>query len=228
MPATDAQIEANRRNAAKSCGPRTEAGKAASRRNALKHGLTAEVVIPEAEAAEVERKFRVMKAEMRPSTELAEDLIHDIASMAVRMKRCRLQEAAHLTGRVRQAIDEFVAPEGVSEEEAAELRAEAADLALFDPSPEAERARKYEAAARRGFYKAIHEFRQVEAETIAPPAVVETGPPKPGLASFPKIEAPGPVRTPSRDETARQPASTAGKPADSGVSYVPFAVGKPR
>ena len=39
------QLEANRRNALKSTGPRTENGKHASRRNALRHGFTAETVI---------------------------------------------------------------------------------------------------------------------------------------------------------------------------------------
>ena len=39
--ATPAQIEANRRNARRSTGPRTPAGKARSSRNALKHGLRA-------------------------------------------------------------------------------------------------------------------------------------------------------------------------------------------
>ncbi len=35
------QLEANRRNALRSTGPRTENGKQQSRRNAIKHGLTA-------------------------------------------------------------------------------------------------------------------------------------------------------------------------------------------
>jgi hypothetical protein len=39
------QIEANRRNALNSTGPRTLNGKQASRRNALRHGFTAETVI---------------------------------------------------------------------------------------------------------------------------------------------------------------------------------------
>jgi hypothetical protein len=36
------QIEANRRNALKSTGPKTETGKKTSRCNAVRHGLTAE------------------------------------------------------------------------------------------------------------------------------------------------------------------------------------------
>ena len=38
------QIEANRRNALKSTGPKTEGGKQVSRCNAVRHGLTAETV----------------------------------------------------------------------------------------------------------------------------------------------------------------------------------------
>jgi hypothetical protein len=39
------QFQANRLNALKSTGPRTEEGKRTSRRNALRHGLTADTVI---------------------------------------------------------------------------------------------------------------------------------------------------------------------------------------
>jgi hypothetical protein len=48
--ATPAQIEANRRNARKSTGPKTAAGKAASSRNALTHGLTASIADVEVRA----------------------------------------------------------------------------------------------------------------------------------------------------------------------------------
>ena len=39
------QIEANRRNALSSTGPKTENGKRRSRHNAVRHGLTAETVV---------------------------------------------------------------------------------------------------------------------------------------------------------------------------------------
>ena len=51
------QIEANRRNALKSTGPKTDAGKQASRRNAIRHGLTAETVIGALEDAEDYKMF---------------------------------------------------------------------------------------------------------------------------------------------------------------------------
>ena len=46
------QIEANRRNAEDSTGPRSKAGKQRSSRNAVRHGLTAETVIEPLEDAE--------------------------------------------------------------------------------------------------------------------------------------------------------------------------------
>src|SRR5437667_4460752 len=52
------QLDANRLNALASTGPRTEDGKQQSRRNALKHGLTAETVIEPLENPEEYRLRR--------------------------------------------------------------------------------------------------------------------------------------------------------------------------
>jgi hypothetical protein len=51
------QFEANRRNALKSTGPKSLEGKRISRRNALRHGLTAETVIDSLEDTEDYRSF---------------------------------------------------------------------------------------------------------------------------------------------------------------------------
>ena len=51
------QIEANRRNALKSTGPKTLNGKHSSRTNAVRHGLTAETVIEGLEDIEDYRAF---------------------------------------------------------------------------------------------------------------------------------------------------------------------------
>ena len=55
--ATKAQIKANRENAKKSTGPRTEEGKARVSLNALKHGLLArDAVLPSEDPAEFDRQ----------------------------------------------------------------------------------------------------------------------------------------------------------------------------
>ena len=44
MKLSEARVEANRKNATRSTGPRTPEGKLRSRANAVKHGLCSEVV----------------------------------------------------------------------------------------------------------------------------------------------------------------------------------------
>jgi len=171
MTASPAQIEANRRNAARSTGPKTPEGKARSRGNSYKHGLTGDgVVLPEEDAAEVERLARAFRAELDPPGEVGDVLVRRMATLAVRMDRCVGQETAALSARVRVALDDFKAPEGADAEEAARLRAEAGRRAMFDPSKEACLARKYEAAAERGFFRALADLRRLKKESSRAPA----------------------------------------------------------
>ena len=51
------QIEANRRNALKSTGPRSEDGKQRASQNAVRHGLTAETVLEVVEDPEEYKAF---------------------------------------------------------------------------------------------------------------------------------------------------------------------------
>jgi hypothetical protein len=164
MPASDAQIRANRENAKKSTGPRDTT---ASRANALTHGLTATTVLPEREAADVQRRFLAYCAELKPSGQVGLALAMRAATLSARMERCVVYETAMLTDRVRQAEADFVPPEGVVAAVAAKLRDEAGKRALFDDSKEAGLARKYEAAAERGFFRCLKELRQHERGVMA-------------------------------------------------------------
>ncbi len=82
------QIEANRRNALKSTGPTSTDGKQASRRNALRHGFTAETVLEPLENAEEYRAFEAaIVAEYLPQTPVERELVHRLASLFWRLRR---------------------------------------------------------------------------------------------------------------------------------------------
>lgn len=189
MTSSPAQIAANRQNAARSTGPKTVEGKEASRANAYKHGLAgAGVVLPEREAAEVERRYAAYVAELKPSGEIGRNLALRAATLSVRMERCVDRENADLTDRVRSARAEFEAPEGVDAPLAVKLREEAGRRAAFDASPESTLARRYEAAAERGFFKAMKEFRQVERAAKAAKIEAQEAQYQGALASFGSFE----------------------------------------
>src|SRR4051794_38051552 len=66
-----AKLAANRANAQKSTGPRTPDGKAASRLNALTHGLCARIpLVPGEDPEERERRYGVWAAELKPHGEI--------------------------------------------------------------------------------------------------------------------------------------------------------------
>ncbi len=94
--ATAAQIAANRRNARKSTGPKTGRGKRASARNAVKHGIYAEIsdaeLRPIVEALEAESGL--MGLDGSDDTTLGRAA--RLAVAEVRLARARQQERAQL------------------------------------------------------------------------------------------------------------------------------------
>ena len=238
MPASEAQIRANRENSLKSCGPRTREGKEKSRANALKHGLTGEgVALTNEDAAEVERMFAAFEADFRPSDEMGRLLIRRMATCGVRMERSVLQETASLSERVLAAQAEAEAN--------GEDPVEAGHRAMFDPSKEATLARRYEAAAERGFFRALKEFRQLNKEAKGPDvkAEIEATRKQMGqLASFfPAVNPPSAIAKPAV-ATPPAPPKPAAKPAPARVKTVipawnpvfggsvdvPITIGRPR
>ena len=93
--ATKRQTKANRRNAQKSTGPKTEAGKAASSRNALSHGLTAEflVLLPDEDGDAFERLRGGVIADLAPAGALQEVLAERAAVLLWRLDRVARMEA---------------------------------------------------------------------------------------------------------------------------------------
>jgi hypothetical protein len=82
------QIEANRRNALNSTGPRTETGKQQSRRNAVRHGLTAETVVGSLEDAEDYRQFEAtVIADYDAQSAVERELVLRLASVLWRLRR---------------------------------------------------------------------------------------------------------------------------------------------
>jgi hypothetical protein len=82
------QIEANRRNALRSKGPITEAGKHRSRRNAVRHGLCAETVVGTIEDIEDYKGFEAaIIADYDAETAVERELVLRLASLFWRIRR---------------------------------------------------------------------------------------------------------------------------------------------
>jgi len=82
------QIAANRLNALKSTGPRTEDGKLRSRQNALRHGLTAQTVITALEDAADYQAFEAsIVSDYQPRSATERELVSRLASLLWRLRR---------------------------------------------------------------------------------------------------------------------------------------------
>src|SRR5688572_26986208 len=87
-PATEKRVVANRANASKSTGPRTAAGKARSRFNALRHGLCARVILlPGEDREEFEEFAHDLIADLEPVGPVQEMLAARVAGMAWALTR---------------------------------------------------------------------------------------------------------------------------------------------
>ena len=92
------KIEANRLNAKKSSGPRTKLGKATSRKNALRHGITAEQVIMDGESA---KQFNALRRDLfaayDPADAIEAELVQAIVMDQWRLRRYYRAEASLFT-----------------------------------------------------------------------------------------------------------------------------------
>ena len=91
--ATIKQIEANRRNARKSTGPKTPAGKASVKLNGLRHGLRARtVILPGENAGDFHQLCDDLEAEWRPQSRTEHFYLEQMAISQWKLTRIELAE----------------------------------------------------------------------------------------------------------------------------------------
>jgi hypothetical protein len=99
-----AQIEANRRNAEKSCGPKTDQGKAKSRFNALKHGMTAEtVLLPGDDGQAFANRLRYLQDDLQPRNGLEGVLIERLVGDLWKADRSERSSGMRISFRLRHS-----------------------------------------------------------------------------------------------------------------------------
>lgn len=129
-PASEAKIDANRENAKKSTGPRTDAGKEASSRNGLKHGLCADKhLLPGEQPDDLCAHLQNLLDTFRPVGEGEEKLVLRIAAAQWRLDRAFPMEA----GILRERFHDVAAKDTAREKQ--NLRDKAWARKYRDPEP---------------------------------------------------------------------------------------------
>jgi hypothetical protein len=150
--ASPAQILANRENAQRSTGPRTQEGKQAASRNATRHGLTGtQIVMPGEDASAYEELRQGLHESYRPAGEAELILVDQIAANAWRLMRAQRVETAFFAKLTEGAKD----PDAALAE------------AFLEKPRELARMHRYVAAAQSAYYKAITQLSKLQKERAA-------------------------------------------------------------
>src|ERR1700730_12205664 len=204
--ASQQQIDANRRNAQKSTGPTTPKGRAAVRHNALKHGLTAEILIPSMEEQpEFDRLCEAFEIEYQPVGPTEESLLENLAAAKWCLSRARKAETGFF---LKRSLDLEHESQDYRELPGNGRLALIVDLDSAGPDTLAKISR-YEARLERSFYKALTELRRTIAQRapVEPPAAKQTQsedqplePPLPPVVNEPAAEPePSEIRNPTSE-----------------------------
>ena len=197
------QLQANRRNAQLSTGPRTDAGKAASSRNAVKHNLTGATfaILPGEDVDAFERLAREYRDEWKPKSPHELFLVNRMVQARWRLDRIARMEA--------EAFDQLLnAPMADGKTD------EAALVALYPIRGQLlDKLQRYARDIERAYHRAARElrsYRSAEAENrkamadrdregarvnaVHAPTVAAAGPPTPVVLEPPpgRISEPAP------------------------------------
>jgi hypothetical protein len=140
-PASERKIQANRRNAIRSTGPKTERGKSTVARNAIKHGVLArEVVITAGDGEESLEEFNDLVQQLceyyKPVGVLEESLVQTIATCWWRKARAIRAE----NGEIRKRLDTLAVDWALrgSDKANLDLALSETDLGLFSADNQAD------------------------------------------------------------------------------------------
>lgn len=161
MP-TQAQIDAARRNGAKSNGPKTPAGKAISSANSLRHGMTAKAILLTNENPEAFHKLSEAYYEkFQPADDVERDLVDEMVISKWRQRRDWSNEAAlfdlEMDHQTKKVDSQYTKIDHA-------CRYALAFRALADESKSIQLLTRYETAHRRSYFKALATLLQLRAE----------------------------------------------------------------
>ena len=168
---TQAQIDATRRNGAKSNGPKTPEGKAISSGNAVRHGMTAKAILLTNENPEAYTKLAEAYYEkFQPADDVERDLVDEMVVAKWRQRRDWSNEAAlfdlEMDRQTKKVDSQFVKIDHA-------CRYAFAFRALADESKAIQLFTRYETAHRRSYYKALATLLQLRAQLPPAPGPVE-------------------------------------------------------
>ena len=108
MSVSAARLEANRRNAQKSTGPRTEEGKGRSKMNAVKDGMRAQtLVLLDEDPQMLEDRRAAWRASLNPANEVEENAVNAAVEFSWLQDRARRAQDARLAAnRVNAGVEE--------------------------------------------------------------------------------------------------------------------------
>lgn len=151
---SERQLNANRRNAQLSTGPRTPEGRAAVSQNALRHGLASKTAVLPTENPEEFRELRdSFFDEHQPSGPTETLLVEQMAISAWRLRRLRALETGLFTLRISQLSRD----ENELDPPARAYAYDASGSRAIDSLT------RYETRIERSFYRALHELQKLRA-----------------------------------------------------------------
>ena len=161
---TPTQIASNRQNSTLGTGPRTEAGKIASSKNAISHGLSAaDPVLAYENRGDYEKLVDDYTTEYEPDTHHQNFLVSQLAGARWRLGRIQRIENA--------AIDLIIgAPGEIADTPDHKIAQRMLDSG-GDPLPRLER---YRASVERSYHRAIKELRTAQIQQIQDEARLRT------------------------------------------------------